>query len=204
MQQHVPPQRRGLPPHEKRRQRANQLSVIVYVMASLIFIAIMLFNMRGDAYIGAEKGDQKILGAAGGRASAPSIATPPRTAPKRVSLHQNVDHRALISTNLRPHPPPHPSDTATTSPPRPSPLSPRIPALGRLGACLGETHVTDLRWQRFRGSSTNGATRLWPRRYDTSSGPQGRNRCGTKHARTAASSRLRVATPVCRLRARAV
>ena len=64
MQQHVPPQRRGLPPHEKRRQRANQLSVIVYVMASLIFIAIMLFNMRGDAYIGAEKGDQKILGAA--------------------------------------------------------------------------------------------------------------------------------------------
>ena len=43
----APAPKRGAPSHERRRQRANMLSAVVYVVASLLFIAILLLNSPG-------------------------------------------------------------------------------------------------------------------------------------------------------------
>lgn len=43
-QAEYPASRRGLPAHEKRRQRADKMSSIVYVMASVLFVGIVMLN----------------------------------------------------------------------------------------------------------------------------------------------------------------
>ena len=45
----APAPKRGAPAHERRRQRANMLSAVVYVVASLLFIAILLLNSPGTS-----------------------------------------------------------------------------------------------------------------------------------------------------------